>query len=136
MRMNATKNAANLKKLRKPEEDQRKNGGKGGKSEGGGLTLGDLRVRVALVQDEGPQPPALVEEEHPTLHLRVSRRVKNGLPPPTQALVAPTRAARLPRSAASTGTLSACRPLEFKRCSLKRDRGAALRRRVWFSGSV
>ena len=66
---------------------------------GGGLKVGALRVRVSL-EDEGPQRPPLVEEEHPTRHLRVSRRVKNGQPPPPPLLVAPTRAARTPGSAA------------------------------------
>ena len=60
---------------------------------GGGLTLEVLRVRVTLVEHEGPKPPPLVEEGHPTPHIRVSRRVKNGQPPPPPALVAPTRAA-------------------------------------------
>ena len=57
-------------KLNKAEEERRKNTGKGGKREGGGLTLGIIRVRVTLVEDEGPKPPPLVEEEHPTPHLR------------------------------------------------------------------
>ena len=60
---------------------------------GGGLTLEVLRVRVTL-EDEGPDPPPLVEEEHPTPHLRVSRRLGNG------QLMALTRAAGTPRSAA------------------------------------
>ena len=38
----------------------------------------------------------MVEEEHPTPHLRLSRRVKNSLHPPPPALVAPTKAARAP----------------------------------------
>ena len=53
---------------------------------GGGRTLEALRVRVTLVEDEGPQPPPLVEEEHPFPHLRVSRQVKTGRPPPRPAL--------------------------------------------------
>ena len=69
------------KKLKKAEEERGKNAGKGGKPEGGGgQALEVLRVRVTLVEDEGPQPPPLVEQQHPTPHLRVSRRVKNGLP--------------------------------------------------------
>ena len=81
MKMNATSNAANSKNIRK-----RKRNGVGplvraGEPKGGGLTLEVLRVRVTL-GDEGPQPPPLVAEEHPTTHLRVSRQVKNGLPPP------------------------------------------------------
>ena len=67
---------------------------------GRGLTLKVLRVRVTLVEDEGPQPPPLVEEEHPTPYLRVRHQVKNGLPPPPRPLVAPIKAARTPKSAA------------------------------------
>ena len=48
---------------------------------GGGLTLEVLRVRITL-EHEGPQPPPLVEERHPTPHLRLSRRVRNVQPPP------------------------------------------------------
>ena len=81
---------------------------------GWGLTQEVLRVRVTLVEDEDHQPPRLVEEDHPTPHLRVGHRVKNGLPPPPAALVVPRRAARTPRSASPKGTLSACRPLGFK----------------------
>ena len=123
-------------KLKKAEEKRRENAGKGGRPEGACLTLEALRVRVTLVEDKGPQPSPLVEEEHPTAHLRVSRPGENRLPPPSPALVAPTRAARTPRSAASVGTLSACRPLGLKSSSLKRDRGAAPRMRIGFSGSL
>ena len=62
MKMNATSNAANPRQrkrngLRLPvRTEQRK---------GGALILEVLRVRVTL-EDEGPQPPPLVEEEHPT----------------------------------------------------------------------
>ena len=63
------------------------------------LILQVVRVSATL-EDKGPQPPPLVEVEHPTPHLRVSRRVRNGQPPPPSALVAPTRAVRTPRSAA------------------------------------
>ena len=49
---------------------------------GGGLTL-EVRVRVTLVEGEGPQPAPLVEDENPTPHSRVSRRVKNSLSPST-----------------------------------------------------
>ena len=101
-------------KLKKAEEERHKIASKGCKPEGRGLTLEVLRVRVTLVEDEGPQLPRLAEEEHPTPHLRVSRWVKNGLPPPLPPLVGPTRAVRTPRSAASAGTLSACRPLGLK----------------------
>ena len=63
-------------KLKKAEEERRKNTGKGGRHEGGGAILEVLRVRVTLVEDEGPQPTPMVEAEHPTPHIRVSRRVK------------------------------------------------------------
>ena len=46
------------KKLKKAEEEWRKNAGRGSRPEGGGgATLEVLRVRVTLVEDEGPQPP-------------------------------------------------------------------------------
>ena len=89
------------KKHKEAEVERRKTAGKGGGPEGGGgLTLEVLRVRVTLVEDEGAQLPLLVEEEHPSPHLPQTHRVRNGqfLPPP--ALVAPTRSARPPRSAA------------------------------------
>ena len=88
------------KKLKEAEEERRRNAGKGGRPEGGGLTLEVLRVSVTLVEDERPQPPSLVEDEHPAPNLRVTRRVKNGQPPPHPVLVASTRAARTPRSTA------------------------------------
>ena len=44
-------------KLKKAEEERRRNAGKGGTPEGGGLTLEVLGVRVTLVEDEGPQRP-------------------------------------------------------------------------------
>ena len=74
----------------------------------GPLIFSTVVLRTIRVEDEGPQPPPLV---HPTPHLRVNSRVKTGLCPPSPALVAPTRAARTPRSATSTGTLIASRPL-------------------------
>ena len=86
-------------KHKKAEEERRKTAGKVGVPGGGGLTLEVLRVRVTL-EDEGPQLSPLVDEEHPNRHVRVSHRVKNGQPPPAPALVAPTRAARTPRSVA------------------------------------
>ena len=52
-------------KLKKAEEKRRRNAGKGGRPEGGGLTLEVVRVRVTLVEDEGPEAPPLVEEKHP-----------------------------------------------------------------------
>ena len=48
---------------------------------GEGLTLEVLRVGITLVQDEGLQPPPLVEEELLIPNLRVSCRAKKGLPP-------------------------------------------------------
>ena len=96
-------------KHKKMEEERRKNAGKG-KLEGGGhnLAVPKVRVRVTLVEDEGPSPPPRLEEEHPTPNRRVSSRVKNGLSPPPLALAAPTRTIT-PRRASSTGTPSACR---------------------------
>ena len=122
------------KKLKKAEEERRNKAGKDGRPGGGGgtLTLAVLRVRVTLMEDEGPQPHPLVQEEHPTPLIRVSRPVKNRQPPPLPALVAPTKAARTPRSAASIRILSACRPLGWKSSFPKRDRGAAPRMRISF----
>ena len=77
---------------------------------GEAVIVGDPPVRVTLVEDEGPQHPPLVEEEHPTPHPRMSSRVTSGLYPPPPALAAPRRAIT-PRSANSIGTLSACRLL-------------------------
>ena len=82
MKINATSNAANPKNSRKRKRNGirppvRAEEPKGG----GGLTLEVLIVRVTL-EDEGPQPPPLVEEEQPTPHLRVGRPVRNGQPPP------------------------------------------------------
>ena len=99
MKMNATSNAANPKNSRKRKRNGVRLPVRAEETKGGGLTLEVLRVRVTL-EDEGPRPPPLVEEEYPTPHLRVRRRVKNGQPPPPPALVAPTRATRTPRSAA------------------------------------
>ena len=67
-------------------------------------------MRVTLVEDEGPQPPPLVEEEHPTPRLRVGSWLKGGLSPPAPALRATNRT-RTPKSASSTSTSSACRLL-------------------------
>ena len=50
---------------------------------GGAQTLEVLRVRVSLVEDEGPQRPPLVEEQHPTPHLRRSHRVEKQSAPST-----------------------------------------------------
>ena len=86
-------------KHKKAEEKRRKTAGKGGGADRGGLTLDVLRVRVTL-EDEGPQPPPLLEEKPPNPHIRLSSRVKSGQPLPSPALVAPTRATRTPRSAA------------------------------------
>ena len=69
-------------KLKKAEEERRKNAGKG-KPEGEAKTHGvpKARLTATLVEDQGPQSPPLVKEEHPTPHPRVSSRVKNGLSP-------------------------------------------------------
>ena len=48
-------------KLKNAEEERRKNAGKGGRREGGGATLENLRARITLVEDEGPQPPPTAE---------------------------------------------------------------------------
>ena len=92
--------AANPKNIRKRKRNGVRPPVRVEEPKGGALSLEVLRVRVTLLEDEGPQPPTLVEEEHPTPHLRVRRLLKNGQPSPPQALVAPTRAARKPRSAA------------------------------------
>ena len=99
MKMNATSNAVNPKNSRKQKRNGVRPPVRAQELKGGGLTLEVLRVRVTL-DDEGPRPPPLVEEEHPAPHLRVNCQVKNGQPPPPRALLAPTRAARTPRSAA------------------------------------
>ena len=44
-------------KMKKAEEERRKNAGKGGKLEGDGLTLEVLRVRVTLAEAKGPHHP-------------------------------------------------------------------------------
>ena len=99
MKMNATSNGANPKNIRKRKWNGVRPPVRLEEPKGGALTLEIPRVRVTL-EAKGPQPPPLVEEEHLTPHLRVSRRVKNGMPLLPPALVAPTRAARTPRSAA------------------------------------
>ena len=99
MKMNATSNAAIPKNIRKLKRNGVRPPVRVEDLKGGGPTLEVSRVRVTL-EDEGPQPPPLVEEEHPTPPLRESPRVKNGHPPPPPAVEAPTRAARTPRSAA------------------------------------
>ena len=86
-------------KLKKAEEERRESAGKGGGAEGGGPNPGGSKGKGNPGGRRSSAPP-LVEEEHPTPHLRVNRRVRNGQPPPTPALVAPARAARTPRSAA------------------------------------
>ena len=99
MTMNATSNAANPKNKRKRKRNGVRPPVRAEEPKGGALTLEVLRVRVTQ-EDKDPQPPPLVQEEHPTPDLRMSRRVKKGLPPPPIALVAPTRAVRTPGSAA------------------------------------
>ena len=99
MIINATSNAANAKKIIKRKRNGVRPPVGAEEPKGGGLTPEALRLRVTL-EDEGTQPPSLVEEEHPTPDLRVSRWVKTCLPPPPPALVSPTRATRTPRRAA------------------------------------
>ena len=99
MKMNATSNATNPKKTRMRKRNGVRLPVRAEEPKEGGLTLEVLRVRVTL-EDECPQPPTVVEEEHRTPHLGRSRRVRNGQPPPPQELVALKRAARTPRSAA------------------------------------
>ena len=70
MKMHATSNAANPKNIRKPKRNGIGPPVRAEEPKGGGLTLEVFRVRVTL-EGEGPQPPRLVEEEHPTPHLRV-----------------------------------------------------------------
>ena len=51
---------------------------------GEAVTPGDPLVRVTLVEDEGPQPLPLVEEDRLTLPpQRVSSRVRSELRPPS-----------------------------------------------------
>ena len=99
MKMNATSNAPNPKNSRTRKRNGVRPLVRAEELKVGELTLEVLRVRVTL-GDEGPDPAPLVDEEHPTPHLRVSRRVRNGHPPAPPALRALTRAARTPRSAA------------------------------------
>ena len=101
-------------KLKKAEEERRKNAGKGSKPKGGSPSPGGCKGKGNPGGRRRFLAPPLVQEEHPTPHLRVSKRVKNSLSPQASALVAATTAARTPRRAASTGTLSACRPLVLK----------------------
>ena len=101
-------------KLKKVEEDRRKNAGKGVQPEAGGPNLrgykgegkpgGGRRSSAPCTGGRGAPNPTPNGE--PSGEKRPA--------PSTQALVVPTRAARTPNSAASTGTLSACRPLGLK----------------------
>ena len=56
MKMNATSNAANLKKSRKRKSNGVRPPVRAEEPKGGGVTLEVLRTRVTL-KDEGPQPP-------------------------------------------------------------------------------
>ena len=51
-------------KHKKAKEERRKTAGKGGEAEGGGANSGGFKGKVTLVENEGPQPTPLVEEEH------------------------------------------------------------------------
>ena len=96
-------------KLKKAEEERRKNAGKGG---GGAVLLGELPVEVTLEEGEGtPYPPQVENQAPPTMVSGLGRCEPHPLPP---APVALTRKTRTPRSAASTGTLSACRRRALK----------------------
>ena len=95
-------------KLKKAEEERRKNAGKGG----GGSTPGGLPVEVTLGEGEGTPHPPQVENQAPSP--RVSSLGRSELYPLPPAPVALTRETRTPRSAASTGTLSACRRRALK----------------------
>ena len=95
------------KKLKKAVEERTENTGKG-KPDRGRHNPGGYPGEGNLVEDEGPQPPSPVKQEHPTPHPRVSIRVTSGLSTPSPALAMPRRA-RTPRSASSSATLRACR---------------------------
>ena len=82
MRMNATSNAANPKYSRKRKEGGVRPPVRAEEPKRGGLTLEVLRGRVT-VEDEGPQPAPLMEEEQPTPHLRVSRQAEKRAAPCT-----------------------------------------------------
>ena len=98
-------------KLKKAEEERLKTPVRVN-ARGEATILGHPPVSVTLVEDEGAQPPPLVEEEHPTKRPRVRCRMTSGMPPPPLALAA-QQSARTPRSARLTSTLSACRLLEW-----------------------
>ena len=88
------------KKPPKAEEEWRNTVSKSGGAEGGGPNRGGSKGKGDPGGRRSSAPPPLVEEEHPTPHLGVSRPVKNGQPLPPPALVAPTRAAKTPKSSA------------------------------------
>ena len=77
-------------KLKKADEERCKNAGKG-KPDGEAKALQDSLVRVTLVEDEGPQPPQLFEQEHPIPPLRMSSWLRSALSPRPPALAAPKR---------------------------------------------
>ena len=95
-------------KLKKTEEERRKNAGKGGEA----VPLGELPVEVTLEEGkEIPHPPQVENQAPPPRVSSLGRSEPYPLPSEPVAL---TRETRTPRSAASTGTLSACRRRALK----------------------
>ena len=72
-------------KLKKAEEERRKTAGKGGGPEGGGANPGGFKGKGNPGGRRFSVPP-LVEEEHPTSHLRVSRRFEKQPAPSTPSV--------------------------------------------------
>ena len=93
-------------KLKKPEGERRKNARKG-EPEGAGHNPGSSPAKGSPGGGRRSSAPPLVEEEHPTPHLRVTNRVKSGLSPPFPAPASPKNL-RPPKSASSS---RACRLL-------------------------
>ena len=95
-------------KLKKAEEERRKTLVRGGEA----VPLGELPVEVTLEEGKEPPHPSQVENQAPPPRVTSLRRSEPYPLPP--APVALTRETRTPRSAASTGTLSACRRRALK----------------------
>ena len=95
-------------KLKKAEEERVRTPVRGG----GALPLGELPVEATLEQGKETPHPLQVENQAPSP--RVSSLVRSKPYPLPPAPVALTRETRTPRSAASTGTLSACRRRALK----------------------
>ena len=79
---------------------------------GEAVPLGELPVEVALEEAKGTPHPPQVENQAPTPRVSSLGRSKPYPLPP--APVALTRETRTPKSADSTGTLSACRRRALK----------------------